>query len=118
MIKSTGRGSHGTVARWNHCAGRWVMPWSSALQMWMPRPRFRGSFPSSTDVMHHPCQIAYPDWGASDFDASQAQASRTQLIQRFADSDTLILGTHFADPVAGRIRREGTTFRLMPADAR
>jgi glyoxylase-like metal-dependent hydrolase (beta-lactamase superfamily II) len=70
------------------------------------------------DVMHHPCQIAYPDWGASDFDASQAQASRTQLIQRFADSDTLILGTHFADPVAGRIRGEGTTFRLMPADER
>lgn len=68
------------------------------------------------DVMHHPCQIAYPDWGASDFDASQAQSSRTRLIQRFADSDTLILGTHFADPVAGRIRREGTTFRLIPAD--
>ena len=68
------------------------------------------------DVMHHPCQIAYPDWGASDFDASQAQASRLNLIERFADSDTLIIGTHFADPVAGRIRREGTTFRLAAAD--
>jgi glyoxylase-like metal-dependent hydrolase (beta-lactamase superfamily II) len=68
------------------------------------------------DVMHHPCQIAYPDWGASDFDASQAQASRTQLIQRFADSDTLIIGTHFADPIAGRIIRDGTTFRLAPVD--
>jgi glyoxylase-like metal-dependent hydrolase (beta-lactamase superfamily II) len=68
------------------------------------------------DVMHHPCQIAYPDWGASDFDASQAQASRSHLIERFADSDTLIIGSHFADPVAGRIRREGATFRLMPAE--
>ncbi len=68
------------------------------------------------DVMHHPCQIAYPDWGASDFDASQAQASRLNLIEQFADSDTLIIGTHFADPVAGRIRREGTTFRLMSAE--
>jgi glyoxylase-like metal-dependent hydrolase (beta-lactamase superfamily II) len=66
------------------------------------------------DVMHHPCQIAYPDWGASDFDASQAQTSRTQLIERFADSDTLIIGTHFADPVAGRIIREDKTFRLLP----
>jgi glyoxylase-like metal-dependent hydrolase (beta-lactamase superfamily II) len=65
------------------------------------------------DVMHHPCQIAHPDWGASDFDASQAQASRERLIERFADSETLMLGTHFADPVAGRIRREGPTFRLL-----
>jgi glyoxylase-like metal-dependent hydrolase (beta-lactamase superfamily II) len=64
------------------------------------------------DVMHHPCQIAYPDWGASDFDSCQAQASRLNLIEQFADSDTLIIGTHFADPVAGRIRREGSTFRL------
>jgi glyoxylase-like metal-dependent hydrolase (beta-lactamase superfamily II) len=68
------------------------------------------------DVMHHPCQIAYPDWGASDFDASQAQASRLDLIERFADSESLIIGTHFADPVAGCIRREGTTFRLVPAE--
>ncbi|HEX3206626.1 MAG TPA: MBL fold metallo-hydrolase [Propionibacteriaceae bacterium] len=68
------------------------------------------------DVMHHPCQIAYPDWGASDFDGSQAQASRSHLIERFADSDTLIIGSHFADPVAGRIRSEGATFRLVPAE--
>jgi glyoxylase-like metal-dependent hydrolase (beta-lactamase superfamily II) len=68
------------------------------------------------DVMHHPCQIAYPDCGASDFDARQAQASRSHLSERFADSDTLIIGTHFADPVAGHIRRAGTTFRLVPAD--
>jgi glyoxylase-like metal-dependent hydrolase (beta-lactamase superfamily II) len=67
------------------------------------------------DVMHHPCQIAYPDWGASDFDPDQARASRSDLIEQFADSDTLIIGTHFADPVAGRIRRDSTTFRLMPA---
>jgi glyoxylase-like metal-dependent hydrolase (beta-lactamase superfamily II) len=69
------------------------------------------------DVAHHPCQIAYPDWGAAaDFDPDQARASRWNLLDRFADSDTLIIGTHYADPVAGRIRWEGTTFRLAPAD--
>jgi glyoxylase-like metal-dependent hydrolase (beta-lactamase superfamily II) len=68
------------------------------------------------DVAHHPCQIAYPDWGAgSDFNPDQARASRWNLVERFADSETLIIGTHYADPVAGWIRREGTTFRLMPA---
>jgi glyoxylase-like metal-dependent hydrolase (beta-lactamase superfamily II) len=65
------------------------------------------------DVMHHPCQIAYPDWAASDFDPDQAQTSRSDLLNRFADTDTLIIGTHFADPVAGRIRREGTAYRLI-----
>jgi glyoxylase-like metal-dependent hydrolase (beta-lactamase superfamily II) len=69
------------------------------------------------DVAHHPCQIAYPDWAAaSDFDRDQARASRRNLVERFADSETLIIGTHYADPVAGRIRREGTTFRLAPTD--
>ena len=66
------------------------------------------------DVMHHPCQIAYPRWGAaSDFNADQARASRSDLVERFADTDTLVIGTHFADPVAGRIRRDGARFRLM-----
>jgi glyoxylase-like metal-dependent hydrolase (beta-lactamase superfamily II) len=65
------------------------------------------------DVMHHPCQIAYPDWGAvSDFDPDQARESRAALLWRYADSGTLIIGTHFSDPVAGRIRREGSAYRL------
>jgi glyoxylase-like metal-dependent hydrolase (beta-lactamase superfamily II) len=68
------------------------------------------------DVMHHPCQIAYPTWGAvSDFDPDQARRSRSDLLERFADTDTLIIGTHFADPVAGWIHREGTAFRLRAA---
>jgi glyoxylase-like metal-dependent hydrolase (beta-lactamase superfamily II) len=68
------------------------------------------------DVMHHPCQIAYPEWGASDYDPNRAQASRSDLIDRFADSETLIIGTHFADPVAGHIRRDGTMFRMASAE--
>ncbi|HEY7049704.1 MAG TPA: MBL fold metallo-hydrolase [Jatrophihabitantaceae bacterium] len=67
------------------------------------------------DVMHHPCQIAYPAWGAvSDFDADQARATRTQLLEWFADTQTLVIGAHFADPVAGRIRRAGDTYELVP----
>jgi glyoxylase-like metal-dependent hydrolase (beta-lactamase superfamily II) len=68
------------------------------------------------DVMHHPCQIAYPDWAASDFDPDQARASRSDLLERFAGSGALIIGTHFADPVAGHIRRDGgPMFRLVSA---
>jgi glyoxylase-like metal-dependent hydrolase (beta-lactamase superfamily II) len=69
------------------------------------------------DVAHHPCQIAHPDWtSASDFDPDQARSSRRNLWERFADTNTLIIGSHYADPVAGRIRREGTRFRLAPAE--
>jgi glyoxylase-like metal-dependent hydrolase (beta-lactamase superfamily II) len=69
------------------------------------------------DVTHHPCQIAHPHWGStSDFDPAQARASRLELVERYADSDTLIIGSHFADPVVGLIRRQGAMFRLVPAD--
>ena len=69
------------------------------------------------DVTHHPRQIAHPHWGStSDFDPAQARASRLELVERYADSDTLIIGSHFADPVVGLIRRQGAMFRLVPAD--
>jgi glyoxylase-like metal-dependent hydrolase (beta-lactamase superfamily II) len=68
------------------------------------------------DVMHHPCQIAYPDWGAvSDFDPTQARTTRTDLVERYVDSDTLVIGTHFADPVAGFIRQQGDARYLATA---
>jgi glyoxylase-like metal-dependent hydrolase (beta-lactamase superfamily II) len=70
------------------------------------------------DVMHHTCQIPYPDWGASsDFNPDQARASRFDVLKRCAESDTLLLGAHFADPVAGRIRANGSAFRLVPIAA-
>jgi hypothetical protein len=34
--------------------------------------------------------------------------------KRCAESDTLLIGAHFAGPVAGRIRRNGSGFRLLP----
>ena len=68
------------------------------------------------DVAHHPCQLAHPDWrSASDFDPDRARASRSDLVERFADSETLIIGSHFADPVAGYMRRDGAALRLAPA---
>jgi glyoxylase-like metal-dependent hydrolase (beta-lactamase superfamily II) len=66
------------------------------------------------DLAHHPCQLAHPDWAStSDFDPDLARTSRMRLVERFADSDTLIIGSHYSDPVAGRIQRAGTSFRLV-----
>jgi len=65
------------------------------------------------DVMHHPCQMARPDWAsAADSDPDQARATRRALLDRCAGAPLLVIGTHFAGPTAGRVVRDGTVFRL------
>ncbi len=68
------------------------------------------------DVVHHPCQLAYPEWGAaSDVEPVRARAPREELLARCTDTDTLVIGSHFPDPVAGFIRRDGAGVRLDAA---
>ena len=59
------------------------------------------------DMMHHPVQIAEPDW-SSKFCEDPAQAARTrrEFCTRYADRDIWILGTHFAPPTAVHIVTE------------
>lgn len=65
------------------------------------------------DLMHHPCQIAHPEWGAVvDVDPDQARTTRRDFLERFTDRPTLVIGTHFAGPTAGRIVRDGDRLRL------
>lgn len=65
------------------------------------------------DCMHHPCQMARPDWQSSaDTDPAAAQKTRLDLLDRYADGPVLVIGTHFATPTAGRIRRDGDVFRF------
>lgn len=65
------------------------------------------------DLMHHPCQMARPEWASSfDYDAEQARATRVAFLQRYADTPVLIIGTHFAGPTAGHIVRDGGAYRL------
>lgn len=65
------------------------------------------------DFMHHPCQIARPEWAANvDFDSNQSTATRRAVFERFADTPTLIIGTHFSSPTAGHLVRDGESYRL------
>ena len=58
------------------------------------------------DCIHHPCQIARTEWSSSaDFDKAQGVRTRDELLAKYAGSDVLVIGTHFATPTAGRIRR-------------
>jgi hypothetical protein len=63
--------------------------------------------------VHHPSQFARPDWGSSaDVDAAQADRTRKAFMARYADTPTLIIGTHFAGPTAGRLVHDGDAYRL------
>lgn len=64
------------------------------------------------DVMHHPCQIVHPEWQTIDTNSEQANRSRRQLLEKFADTNTLLIGSHFAPPTAGYLKRAGKGFKL------
>ena len=65
------------------------------------------------DVFHHPCQIGRPLWSTRfDEDRAQAQGTRAALLSQLADSEVLVIGTHFAAPTAGYVKRQGDTFRF------
>jgi glyoxylase-like metal-dependent hydrolase (beta-lactamase superfamily II) len=56
------------------------------------------------DMSHHPVQWAEPDWVLdADSDSEQAVRTRRRLIAEHADRGTLVIGTHYAPPTAGRI---------------
>lgn len=65
------------------------------------------------DFIHHPCQMARPDWAAVvDYDRTQSTTTRREVFARLAGTPTLVIGTHFAAPTAGRIVRDGDAFRM------
>ena len=65
------------------------------------------------DFMHHPCQIARPEWSSTaDSDPDAARRTREAMLAGLAGTPTLVIGTHFAGRTAGRIVRDGEAFRL------
>ena len=65
------------------------------------------------DMTHHPCQMAHPDWSPSfDSDQTAAAVTRAKMFAEWADQPILVIGTHYAAPTAGHVKREGAGFRL------
>jgi glyoxylase-like metal-dependent hydrolase (beta-lactamase superfamily II) len=65
------------------------------------------------DLMHHPVQCAEPDWNSvACVDGAGARATRRAFLERYADRDVAVLGTHFAPPGAGRIVSRGDRWRF------
>lgn len=65
------------------------------------------------DVMHHPCQLARPDWGcAIDVNGARAIETRRMICEELAGGQTLVIGTHFAAPAGGYIIRDEDAYRF------
>jgi len=65
------------------------------------------------DLMHHPVQCAHPEWGSSaDVAPEQAERTRRDFLERYADGPVLVIGTHFAGPTAGKVVRDGDAYRF------
>lgn len=65
------------------------------------------------DLVHHPAQFARPGWKVTpDSDPALADRTRRAFMERYADTPTLVIGTHFAGPTAGRLVRDGDAYRL------
>lgn len=66
------------------------------------------------DCFHHPCQIARPEWSSSaDYNAEDGIVTRNSLLRKYTDEPILIIGTHFATPTAGYLKRDGDQFWLQ-----
>jgi glyoxylase-like metal-dependent hydrolase (beta-lactamase superfamily II) len=65
------------------------------------------------DMTHHPCQMGHPDWSPPfDSDGQASAVLRRRMFAEWADKSILVIGTHYAAPTAGYIRRDGEAFRF------
>ncbi|HEX4197048.1 MAG TPA: MBL fold metallo-hydrolase [Caulobacteraceae bacterium] len=65
------------------------------------------------DFVHHPCQFAHPDWDTRvDYDGQQSSRTRERMFDAFARDGTLVIGTHFPAPTAGRVVRDAEAYRF------
>ncbi len=65
------------------------------------------------DMLHHPCQFGHPDWSPSfDSDPVAGANMRRAVMEQVAGEPVLVIGTHFAAPTAGHVRRDGDAFRF------
>ena len=66
------------------------------------------------DALHHPVQIAHPEWNSAVcWNPDQSRATRRRVIERLADTATVLLPAHFSTPTAGRVVSNGARWRWV-----
>ena len=67
----------------------------------------------SGDLLHHPIQCAHPEWKCKfDTDGEQGVRTRFDFLRECSEGGTLLFGSHFLTPSAGRVVRHQEAFRF------
>jgi glyoxylase-like metal-dependent hydrolase (beta-lactamase superfamily II) len=65
------------------------------------------------DVVHHPVQLAEPDWVNNfDMDIEGGARTRRAFFARYADKPSLVIASHFAEPSCGHILSDGKAWKF------
>ncbi len=71
----------------------------------------------SGDVIHHPLQLIRPEWSSRACEDPHLSAvSRTKMLERVADTNTLLCPAHFGSPTMGHVishATDGFRYRLI-----
>ena len=71
----------------------------------------------SGDVIHHPLQLIRPEWSSrASEDPHLSAVSRTKMLERVADTNTLLCPAHFGSPTMGHVishATDGFRYRLI-----
>ncbi len=71
------------------------------------------------DSIHHPIQLKRPDWSCvACEDKALSAETRRGLIERYADTDTLMAPAHFVSPSPCYFVRDADAFGFRPAEFR
>lgn len=68
------------------------------------------------DALHHPLQVYEPNWSTVKCeDRDLAIVTRREILERSADTDTLLIPAHFSGPTAGHVisRGDGFGYRFL-----
>lgn len=71
----------------------------------------------SGDVIHSPVQCAHPEWsGSGCFDKDLSHKTRRAFLERYCETDVLVMTAHFPSPSAGYVERwkDAYRFRFSP----
>ncbi|MDF2049139.1 MBL fold metallo-hydrolase, partial [Arthrobacter sp. Cr_A7] len=69
------------------------------------------------DMMSGPYQVARYDWsGDHEYSLEASNATRQGFLDRFADTSTVVIGSHFSTPAGGHVIRENGTYRFVPVE--
>lgn len=65
------------------------------------------------DMMHHPIQLIDPERHANfDMDKPQGARTRREFVDRVANKNVMIIGSHFTDPTSGWVVSDGKSWKL------